>query len=304
MNLNDIAANFKNFPLVDPDSYDGDCLVEDMMESLFADVVRPRSEQYVPDLLEKSRISLYAAIGTYYGGMHILVIDDKPVAVLMKALGDREDSQRAYVVDAEVFASVATEMAVAETKKRIASVDVAGDTPICKVHSPYLHFLGAQSTMFAIGKPVEVHRFSDILKGRRGYTVDSTGAVFELQSIGAFEDDEMVKVTLVGGQEQLVEACELMFELVSGQGNIEDALTAYAADPHWVLQNAFRNSLNVFVLMQRPYCWSSTLLAIELDSLEEFDRFCAAYPEGKKDEHLQRGVFSLEELGYKGRSVC
>lgn len=303
MNLNDIAARYKTFPLVDPDSYDGDCLVEDMMAAIFSDVVRPRSEQYVPDLLEKSRISLYAAIGTYYGGMHVLAIDDKPVAVLMRAIGDRDDSQRAYVVDADVFASVATAMAVAETKKRIASVDVAGDTPIGKLHSPYLHFLGSQSTMFAIGKPDEVYRFSSILKGHRGYSVDGAGTAHELQSIGDFEDEDMVRVTLVSGREVSVEARELMFELVPGKGNIEDALTSYVADPHWVLQNAFRHSLNAFVRMQQPYCWGSTLLAIEFDSEEEFDRFCAAYPEGKKDEHLQRGVFSLEGLGYKGKLI-
>jgi hypothetical protein len=300
MNLNDLAANFKSFPRVDIDAYPGDNLVEDLFEALFSDVVRPCSEQYVPDLLEKNRVSVYAVIGSNYGGLHILVIDDKPVAVLHKSDGQRESAQCAYVVDADVFTSVAAEMAAAEAKKRIASVGPAGDTIIGKLDSPFLYFLGPNATMFAIVNPDEVYRYSDILKAHRGYFVDPDGAVHELEHIGDFSGGQMVTVTLAGGREQLVQARELMFELVPGQGNIEDALKAYAPDPHWVLQNAFRDSLNVFVLMQRQYCWSTSLQAIQFDSQAEYDRFCAAYPEGNTAEHLQRGEFSLEELGYKG----
>lgn len=303
MNLNDIAANFKAFPLLDPESYNGDYLLNDMLGALFYDVVRPRSEQFVPDLMEVSRIALHVVVGSYYGGMHILVIDDQPVALFTKSTGDREDSQTPYVLNLEVFARVASELAVAETKLRITNVEAAGETLVRKLDSPFLRFLGQQATMFAVKSPDEVYLFSDILNEHRGYFVSSTGAVTQLESIGAVTGEDMATVTLVGGEQVLVDASQLMFELQRGQGNIEDALTAYASDPHWVLKDAMRHGLMVSILMQRPYFWSSKLVLIEFETEDEYDRFCSTYPVGVKDEHLQRGVFSIDELGFKVRRV-
>jgi hypothetical protein len=307
MNLQDIARNYPKFQRCPVEGWSSP--LENVMEALFSTLIKPDYTFYFADLLDRSRLEVYALFDIYHGpndtcALYVLVVDNKPVGVAFK-FGDKTQWDT-RIIDADHFKGIVRELSAILLERQLESVTAEDVEELRFLNNGFLCFLDEKETMFGIHSPKSVGRFDQLTEKHRAFFVDTEGKAHLVSSIGQFcntkpshcwdEDTNDVVIT-VNGAERTVDGQLLMFELVPGEGDIEAAVARYAKEPAWVVEAVHERVKRVELLAQFTNRWNSSSVWFDFKSKEELQRFANEYFDHEK-EKLVKAPVCLKTLGF------
>lgn len=314
MNLSYIAANLHKFRRVEFDPA-GDSITS-LLRALFDDFLYLGAKDYVADLLDLSRVTLYGVINVDFASdedciVQILALDGKPVGLCSK-FGDRSEWQ-SRILDVEVYKSLARELVAASLDYRLRDLNTPPMDALAELDNRYVKLLGVRETMFAVENPKSAEFFQHIPKSHRCFMLDSLGNAYQVQKIGDFVntkrswcddiDTHNVSVT-VNGAESTIDGRELLFELVPGEADPVDALTEFSPHARWTAETVSEHCLTVSIAEFVPFRRVPQVTRYSLRSLEEIKRFTAAYFDHETETvQFIDGVFSLSSIGFDGAEL-
>lgn len=293
MNLRRIVESFRSFPRAETDTW----TLGEMLTALFNDVLSLEFRHDTGELLEPGRVGLYTMYNFPFDAsraceLHVLTVDDKLVGMITR---QGKGDYKGVTLDPEVKASVAGELAAAAIRRdteNLPAVDLDAKIEL----EPYpMKFLDDAETMFVLQNPRTVYRLNEIRQKHPAYVLD-TGLPIAVAAIGEFKQkgwvdgnaptDDLVEVTLANGDERFVDATQIVFELVSGQGLLSDVQPAFNRPHSWkVVQETIRgNAMGVSraqIAITVPYRWNAHMVWVDFPSDRELERFVEKYPIGE-----------------------
>jgi hypothetical protein len=293
MNLRRIVETFRSFPRTVPEQW----AAGEMLTALFNDVLSLEFRHDVGELLELERIGLYTMFDFPYDAsraceLHVLTVDDKLVGMVTRyGQGDFTGTTLAP----ETKATVAGELAAATIRRDTANLREVNLDEKIDIKAYPMAFLDKDETMFVLQNPRTVYRLNEIRAKHPAYIID-TGLPLAVAAIGDFKQknwvdgkaptDDMVEVTLANGDERFVDATQIVFELVAGQGRLSDVLPAYNRPHSWkVTQESVRGNAmgvnRVLIAITVPYRWNPSMVWVDFPSRSALDRFVEQYPIGE-----------------------
>lgn len=293
MNLRRIVESFRSFPRTETDTW----TLGEMLTSLFNDVLSLEFRQDTGELLEPGRVGLYTMYNFPFDAsraceLHVLTVDDKLVGMVTR---QGKGDYKGVTLDPENKACVAGELAAAAIRRDTANLP-AVDLDAKIELDPYpIKFLDEAEAMFVLQNPRTVYRLNEIREKHPAYILD-TGLPLAVAAIGDFKQknwtdgkaatDDLVEVTLANGDERFVDATQIVFELVAGQGRLSDVLPAYNRPHSWaVMQETIRGNAmgvnRVRIAVTVPFRWNSHSFWVDFDSRKALDKFVEKYPIGE-----------------------
>lgn len=320
MNLQDIARQYRQFRRCDLAHWNHPLTC--VLEALVKEYVEFDYFCSFDELVPRERLALYTLFDLAHHSdesceLHVLEVDGKPVGVAHK-FADKSE-WHSHVIDAEAFKVLVREMAVAALDRKLAKVTADAFDSLSGLQRGYLHFLDEAETLFAVNSPKACYGFNTLPKLHRAFYVDPEGGVHPVAAIGQFVNGRFshdsvrgthdVMVTLGDGRTLVADGAELMFELLSGQANVEAALQQnYVQPTQWCVGDVFPPLLRVVVYQREVMRRSVSSLWVTFATQAEFDRFMGSHtgtPDaaGTIATPLFDGQFDLAQLGYQGSVV-
>lgn len=310
MNLNYIAANLHKFQRVGFDPAGN--AINSLLSVMFDDFLDRGAKDYVADLLDLSRVAIYAVINVDFVSdedciVQILAVDGKPVGLCSK-FGDRSEWQT-RILDLDVYKSFARELVAASLEYRLKDLEAKPMDTLADLDNRYVKFLGPKETMFAVENAKAAEFFRNILNNHRCFMLDAKGNAQRVQQLGKFvntkgswcsDHDTHDVFVLVNGAEGIVDGRELLFELVKGEADIEDALTAFPNKARWTAETVDERNCIVGVAAFLPFRRVPVATRIKLKSDEDLRRFTTAYFDHDVEWQYNDGHFSLSSIGFEG----
>lgn len=313
MNLSYIAANLTKFQRVEFD-HAGNAITL-LLRTLFDDFLDRCAKDYVAELLDLSRVTVYAIINVDFASdedciVQILAVDGRPVGLCSK-FGDRSEWQ-SRILDLDAYKSFARELVTASLECRLNQLEAAPMDRLSDLDNRYVTFLGENETLFSVENAKAAEFFSHIPKSHRCFMLDSAGGVHLVEKLGKFAntkgawcddvDTHDVAVT-INGTETFVDGRELLFELVSGQADFNDALTSLVGAARWTAESLDERNRIVSVASWMPFRRVPVVTRFQLQSDEDLKRFADAYFDHNVEFQFNEGVFQLSEMGFEANLV-
>lgn len=304
MNLRRIVENFRSFTHTQPETW----LLGEMLTAIFNNIVSLEFRSDAGELLDRSRFELYTMYDFVHDvsracELHVLTFDDKPVAAVVRY---GKQDYTGIPLDSANMATVAGELAAAAIRNDIANLkDVDLDEKLSQRTYP-MQFLDSEETMFVLEHPRNVYRLEEMRQRHPVYFVDETGQAQKVEKIGDFQQkhwvdgkppsNELVAVT-IDGAERFVDATQLMFELVAGQGDVDVALQWYNRPHSWKVTQLAPRVNRITIGITEPYRWNQRTIWVEFNSAEAMEEFVRLHPLRESTP----GVFSEAILAQNGR---
>jgi hypothetical protein len=238
MNLNEIIANYRsmksslngmgswNFPL------------ESVLHRMFGRYVPEDDDCGYSSFIGIERIDVRTMLKLFHNDsrtteVHVLVIDEQPLGVVYQVGG----GWRSYITDVEKYKAVCQEMAAARMDKELRSATPKSFETLTELGAAAISLCGPKESMFTIPKPRLIENFDELAQERKAYFVDEALVVHPVEGIFFFYANEPrardfspadndVRV-LIAGKERVVDGARLMFEVIPGHGDLEDALAGF-----------------------------------------------------------------------------
>jgi hypothetical protein len=311
MNLRRIVESFRSFPRTEVDAW----TLGEMLTALFNDVLSLEFRQDTGELLEPGRVGLYTMYDFPFDvsracELHVLTVDEKLVGMVTR---QGQGDYKGVTLDPEAKASVAGELAVAAIRQDTANLPAVDLDAKIELEPYPMKFLDDAEAMFVLQNPRTVYRLNEIREKHPAYIVGDTGLPLAVTAIGEFKQkgwvdgnaptDDLVQVSLANGDERLVDATQIVFELVAGQGQLSEVLPAYNRPHSWkVVQETLRgNALGVNrvrIAITVPYRWNPHTVWVDFRSRSALERFVEKYPVGE----FVPGIFKSSVLHqYSGK---
>jgi hypothetical protein len=311
MNAQDIAANFRQFSRCDPDGWGGP--LGNVLNALFGDTLKTGQHTELETHLDRTRVAVYTLFNVLHESdesceLHVLAYDDKPVGFAHRA-GDTDDWD-ARILDEELFKVLAREMAMSLLEEDLVNVTAEPVASLSALQNQYLYFVGDKETVVAVRNPKWACGFERFAEGRRVFYVDHQGTMHQVAKIRAFannkwhtrdQDHDDIFIT-INGAERVVDATQLLFELVPNGADLDDVLANLPKEPGWLVDGVDARSLQVTVLATVPYRWTTVSHFVKFESIAEMNRFNDTYLDHDRNE-LHPGVFSPETLGFNASAT-
>jgi hypothetical protein len=310
MNLSHIKANLQKFRRIEFD-HAGNAITS-LLRALFDDFLDRGAKDYIADLLDLSRLTVYGVINVDFASdedciVQILAVDGKPVGLCSK-FGDRSE-WKSRILDLDVYKSFARELVAASLDYRLKDLEAKPMDTLAELENRYVKFLGDKETLFAVENAKSADFFRRIPDSHRCFMLDCEGKAHLVQEIGKFvntkgpwcddQDVHDVFVT-VNGAEGMVDGRELLFELVHGEADLADALTAFPTKARWTAETVYEEKCTVSVAAFMPFRRVPQVTKFKLHSAEDVKRFTDAYFDHDIEMQFNDGIFSLSSIGFEG----
>lgn len=294
MNLRRIVETFRSFARTEADAW----TIGEMLTALFNDVLSLEFRHDTGELLEPGRVGLYTMYNFPFDAsraceLHVLTVDEKLVGIVTR---EGKGDFKGITLDPETKALVAGELAAAAIRRDTANLPAVDLDAKIDINVYPMKFLDAAEEMFVLQNPRTVYRLNEIRAKHPAYIVGESGQPLAVVHIGDFKQknrvdcraptDDLVEVTLANGDERFVDATQVMFELVAGQGSLAAVLPVFNRPHSWkVTQESVKgNAMGVnraLIAITVPYRWNPHMVWVDFPSRSALDRFVEQYPIGE-----------------------
>jgi hypothetical protein len=311
MNLSYIAANLHKFRRIDLE-HAGNVRAS-LLCTMFGDFLDCGAKDYIANLLDLSRVSVYGVINVDVISdenciVQILALDGKPVGLCSK-FGDRSE-WKSRILDLVAYKNFARELVEASLEYRLNNLKAKPMDALAELENRYVKFLGDKESMFSVENAKSVNSFRKIPNSHRCFFLDSKGNAVLVQEIRQFantkgswcdDPDTHDVIVIVNGAEGTVDGRELLFELVEGEADLDDARTAFPDKACWAAETVSEHTLTVSVAEFMPFRRVPRVTRFRLRTIEDIKRFTNAYFDHETETiQFTNGVFSLSSIGFEG----
>lgn len=210
--------------------------LEQILHKLFGRYVPEDEDHGYASYIGVERIEVYTMLKLFHEDtrtteVHVVVIDDRPIAVVY-AVGA---GWRSQITDAEKYKTVCHEMAESRLNQELSAASTKLER-LADLGASAIALLGPRESMFAIPVPKLIDNFDELADERKAYFVDDSTSPQLVERIlfgkvdtgtsGRLTNENAVQV-LIAGSVHVVDGSRIMFEVIPGRGDVEDALSAF-----------------------------------------------------------------------------
>jgi len=310
MNLTEIIANYRSLKRISPG--DWGLRLTDILKALFERHIPDENDNVeYPSLIGVERIEIYSMLKLFHGDeqsteLHVLVVDGKPLGISY-CFGRQWVG---HIYDVEKYKELCREMAAILLEQQMEWLKPGNFKSLRDLQSEEIFVLGPKESMFAVHSPKGTACFEDIAGERKGYFVDEQCVAHPVEQILGFANTKLIREytrdvhdvrVLIAGAERVVDGTQLMFEMVPGKGDIDDALKSYAKAPCWVVERVHAPANYAEVLVRRPGRWTTDTVGCQFETDADRERFEGTYFDHSKKEQIIAGDFDPVGLGFKAK---